>query len=118
MSWLKSKTNPSPASLLPNVNREANWIPLTTIPELVYALQMSKASDNNSWERYRKAMSTSTELTQQDKEREALKLLDSAIAMPARENESQWVLTLGHHAANISRFLGDLPRVKYYYSNL
>jgi hypothetical protein len=31
--------------------------------------------------RYRKAMSASTELTQQDKKREALRLLDDAIAM-------------------------------------
>ena len=88
---------------------------MTTIPELVYALQMSKTADNNSRECYRKAMSASTELTQQDKKREALRLLDDTIAMAASENENRWVLTLSHHAANISRFLGDLPRVKYYY---
>jgi hypothetical protein len=76
---------------------------------------MSQAADNNSWDCYRKAMSGSTELTRQDKEREALRLLDDAIAMAASQNESRWVLTLSHHAANISRFLGDLPRVKYYY---
>ena len=117
ISWLKSriKTNSPLASLLPNATRDGNWIILTTIPELDYALQMSKAADNNSWERYRKAMSASTELTRQDKKREALRLLDDAIAKAESENESRWVLTLSHHAANISRFLEDLPRVKHYY---
>ena len=76
---------------------------------------MSQPADNNPWGRYRKAMSASTELTQQDKKREALRLLDDAIAMAESENENRWVLTLSHHAANISRFLEDLPRVKYYY---
>jgi hypothetical protein len=76
---------------------------------------MLKAADNDSWDRYRKAMSASVKLTQQDMEGEALQLLDDAIAMAASENENRWVLTLSHHAANISRFLGDLPRVKYYY---
>jgi len=117
LSWLKSKTktNSPLACLFPNASRDANWIPLTTIGELVYAFQMSKTADSNSWERYRKAMSASTELTQQDKEREALRLLDDAIAMAESENENRCVLTLSHHAANISRFLEDLPRVKYDY---
>ncbi|HEX4536267.1 MAG TPA: hypothetical protein VH140_04910 [Candidatus Acidoferrum sp.] len=88
---------------------------MTTIPELVYALQMSKVADSNSWGRYRKAMSASTELTQLDKKREALRLLDDPIAMAQSENQNRWVLTLSHQAANFSRFLEDLPRVKYYY---
>jgi len=32
-----------------------------------------------------------------------------------REQENQWVLTLSHHAAVVSNFLGDLERVKHCY---
>jgi len=59
-------------------------------------------------------MSTSTKLAQQGDNEEALRLLDGAIAM-ASANESQWVLTLSHHAAVISNFLGNLSKVKHYY---
>ena len=82
---------------------------------LAYALQMSGSEDNKSWYRYRDAMSASTKLMQQDENEEALRLLDGAIAMAIGENENQWVLTLSHHAAVISNFLGNLSRVKHYY---
>ena len=42
-------------------------------------------------------------------------MLDEMIAMAISENESKWVVTLSHHAAIISKFLGDLARVKEYY---
>jgi tetratricopeptide (TPR) repeat protein len=76
---------------------------------------MSGSEDNKSWFRYRDAMSTSTKLMQQDENEEALWLLDDAIGMAIRENETRWVLTLSHHAAAISNFLGSLSRVKNYY---
>jgi len=82
---------------------------------LVYARQMSDAEDNKSWYRYKDAMSASTKLMQQDENEEALRLLDDAIAMAVSESENQWVLTLSHHAAVISNFLGNLSLVKHYY---
>jgi len=76
---------------------------------------MSDAEDNKSWHRYRDAMSASTKLMQQDKNEEALRLLDDAIAVAMSDNENLWVLTLSHHAAVISNFLGNLGLVKRYY---
>ena len=76
---------------------------------------MSDAEENKSWHRYRDAISASTKLTQPDDNKEALRLLDDAIAMAISENENQWVLTLSHHAAVISRFFGNLSQVKHYY---
>lgn len=93
------------ARLTKGLPRETNWFPLTTISEFVYAFQMLKAADKNSWGRYRKAVSASAKLTQQGMEGEALRLLDDAIAMAESENENRWVRTLSHHAANTSRFL-------------
>jgi len=52
---------------------------------------------------------------QQGENEEALRLLDGTIAMAMSENENQWVLTLSHHAAVISKFLGSWPQVKHYY---
>jgi tetratricopeptide (TPR) repeat protein len=52
---------------------------------------------------------------QQNDNEEALRLLDGVIALAVGENEKRWVLTLSHHAANISNLLGDLSRVKQYY---
>ncbi|HWY53053.1 MAG TPA: hypothetical protein VNZ03_01230 [Terriglobales bacterium] len=60
-------------------------------------------------------MSSSAKLSQQGDTDEALRLLDSAITMASKENDRQWVLTLSHHAAVISNFLGNLSRVKHYY---
>ena len=74
---------------------------------------MSEGSQ--SWHRYRDAVSDSTKLMQQNKNEEALQLLDDKIAMAISETESRWVLTLSHHAAVIATFLGDWPRVKNYY---
>jgi tetratricopeptide (TPR) repeat protein len=76
---------------------------------------MSGPEDNKSWFRYRDAMSASTKLMQQGENEEALRLLDGAIAMAISENESRWLLTLSHHAAVISNFLGSFSRVKHYY---
>ena len=68
-----------------------------------------------SWHHYRDVMSSTARLAQHDKEEEALRLLDDAIAMAIRENENRWVLTLSHHAAVISRLRGNHSQVKHYY---
>src|SRR5271170_5422485 len=68
-----------------------------------------------SWHHYRDAMSSSVRLVEQDDNEEALRLLDGAIARAISENENRWVLTLSHHAAVISNFLGNLTLVKQYY---
>lgn len=68
-----------------------------------------------SWRHYRDAMSSSARLTQQGDNEEALRLLDGAIARAISENENRWVLTLSHHAAVISNFLGNWSQVKHYY---
>ena len=68
-----------------------------------------------SWHHYRDVMSSSARLAQQGDNEEALRLLDGAIAKAISENENRWVLTLSHHAANISKFLGNWSRVKQYY---
>jgi Tfp pilus assembly protein PilF len=73
------------------------------------------SENSKSWHRYRDAVSASTKLMQQDKNEEALQLLDGAIAMAISETENRWVLTLSHHAAVIARVLADWPRVKHYY---
>ena len=73
------------------------------------------SEDSKSWHRYRDAVSVSTKLMQQNRNEEALQLLDGAIAMAISETENRWVLTLSHHAAVIARFLTDWPRVKHYY---
>jgi Tfp pilus assembly protein PilF len=72
---------------------------------------------DQSWHQYRDAMSSSARLAQQGDNEEALRLLDGAIAMASKENDRQWVLTLSHHAAVISNFLGNLSRVKHYYQH-
>src|ERR1700722_9879170 len=76
-----------------------------------------------SWHHYKDAVSSSTKLAQQNDEEGALQLLDGAIARAIRENENRWVLTLSHHAAVISHHfavksgeVGNLSRVKHYYS--
>jgi tetratricopeptide (TPR) repeat protein len=68
-----------------------------------------------SWHHYRDAMSSSARLAQQGDTEEALRLVDGAIARAISESENQWVLTLSHHAAVISDFLGNLCLVKEYY---
>ena len=68
-----------------------------------------------SWHHYRDVMSSTARLLQHDKQEEALRLLDDAIARAIRENENRWVLTLSHHAAVISRLLGNWSQVKHYY---
>src|SRR5437879_3066014 len=68
-----------------------------------------------SWRHYRDAMGSSARLTQQGDNEEALRLLDGAIARAISENENRWVLTLSHHAAVISNFLGNCSQVKHYY---
>jgi len=76
---------------------------------------MSDSEGIKSWHHYRDAMSASTKLMQQDKNEEALRLLNDAIAVAISQNENRWVLTLSHHAAVISNFLGNLSQVKHYY---
>ncbi|HEV3210241.1 MAG TPA: hypothetical protein VGY91_08240 [Chthoniobacterales bacterium] len=70
---------------------------------------------DQSWRRYKDAVTSSTKLSQQGDNDEALRLLDGAIMTASKENDRQWVLTLSHHAAVISNFLGNLSRVKHYY---
>jgi tetratricopeptide (TPR) repeat protein len=81
---------------------------------LVYARQMTNAEGGKSWHKYRDAVTASTKLARENYE-EALRVLDEAIAMAISENENRWVLTLSHHAAIISKFVGNLARVKEYY---
>jgi tetratricopeptide (TPR) repeat protein len=69
----------------------------------------------DSWHRYKDAMSSSAKLAQQGDNEEALRLLDDAIARAISEKENRWVLTLSHHAAVISNFLGNWSLVKRYY---
>jgi hypothetical protein len=68
-----------------------------------------------SWHYYRDAMSSSARLVQQGDDEEALRLLDGAIARAISENENRWVLTLSHHVAVLSNFLGNWSQVKQYY---
>jgi hypothetical protein len=74
-------------------------------------------SDNKAyqpWHRYTDALSASAGLLREDSGK-ALRLLDDAIALAISEQENQWVLTLSHHAAVISTFIGNLELVKHYY---
>jgi len=74
-----------------------------------------ESEKEQSWHHYRDAMSSSARLAQQGDNEEALRLLDGAIARAISENENRWVLTLSHHAAVISNFLGNWSQVKHYY---
>src|SRR6266404_1815953 len=76
---------------------------------------MATEEHKESWFRYRDAMSASVKLSQQDRNQEALQILDEALVTAISENENQCVLTLSHHAAVISDFIGDLARVGDYY---
>jgi hypothetical protein len=76
---------------------------------------MAAAEHKESWHRYRGAMSASAKLMRRNCNEEALRLLDNEIAVAISEGENRWVLTLSHHAAVISNFLGDSSKVKHYY---
>jgi len=65
--------------------------------------------------RFRYAMIGSVDLAQQGKDREALRLVDEAIAEAIREQQIPWIRTLCHHAAVISYHLRDQQLVKQYY---
>jgi len=58
-------------------------------------------------DRFRKAMTDSARLVQQDEHERALKLLDESMAEAVREQQDSWVRTLCHHAAVVSNFFGD-----------
>jgi Tfp pilus assembly protein PilF len=75
---------------------------------------MADTKDYQPWHRCRDAMDAAARLSLEDGDK-ALRLLDDAIALAITEQENRWVLTLSHHAAVISNFLGDLSRVKRYY---
>jgi tetratricopeptide (TPR) repeat protein len=68
-----------------------------------------------SWHQYRDAMSSSARLAEQGDNEEALRLLYGVIASAISEKENRWVLTLSHHAAVISNFLGNWSQAKHYY---
>jgi tetratricopeptide (TPR) repeat protein len=67
------------------------------------------------WHQYRDAMTKSVKLMRDDKHQEALGVVEEAVAEAIRRGESSWVLTLSHHAAVISSFIGDTQLVKRYY---
>jgi hypothetical protein len=74
-------------------------------------------SDNKAyqpWHRYTDALSASAGLLREDSGK-ALRLLDDAIALAISEQENQWMLTLSHHSAVISTFIGSLELVRHYY---
>jgi tetratricopeptide (TPR) repeat protein len=75
------------------------------------------AEKDQFWRHYKDAISSSAKLAGRGDNEEALRLLDGAIAMALKDNDGQWVLALSHHAAVISRFLGNLSRVKQYYEH-
>jgi Tfp pilus assembly protein PilF len=60
-------------------------------------------------------MSASTKLLQQDKNDEALRILDEAIEEAVRDGDKSWVRTLCHHAAIIAEFTENLDLAKHYY---
>jgi hypothetical protein len=65
--------------------------------------------------RFRYAMIGSVDLAQQGKDREALRLVDEAIAEAIREQQILWIRTLCQQAAVISYHLRDQQPVKQYY---
>jgi tetratricopeptide (TPR) repeat protein len=75
---------------------------------------MPDADNYQSWHRFKDAMTASARLSLEDGDK-ALRLLDDAIALAVGEHENRWVLTLSHHAAVISNFLGKAELVKSYY---
>jgi hypothetical protein len=75
---------------------------------------MPDASNYQPWHRFRDAISSSAKLSPEDGDK-ALRLLDDAIELAISEHENRWVLTLSHHAAVISNFLGKAELVKRYY---
>jgi tetratricopeptide (TPR) repeat protein len=70
---------------------------------------------DDNFPRYRQAIRASTQLARQDQNEEALRLVDDAIAVAIGEKNNLYVRILSQHAAIISRYLGDWPRVKHYY---
>jgi tetratricopeptide (TPR) repeat protein len=60
-------------------------------------------------------MSASTKLLQQDKDDEALRILDEAIEEAVRDGDKSWVRTLCHHAAIIAALNENLDLAKHYY---
>jgi hypothetical protein len=87
---------------------------LTQVEALAYPHRVSDATDHGPWHRYQDAMTASTKLFAEDGE-SALRIVDDAIALAISEHENKWILTLSHHAANISTFLGRTELVKRYY---
>jgi tetratricopeptide (TPR) repeat protein len=75
---------------------------------------MPDAQNYQPWHRYKDAMNVSARLSLEDGDK-ALRILDDAIALAISEHENRWVLTLSHHAAVISNFLGKPELVKSYY---
>jgi tetratricopeptide (TPR) repeat protein len=68
------------------------------------------------FERLKKALSDSVELSKLGDLEKALKLLDNAIAIATQEGDhSQSVITLCHHAAVLCHSTGNFTLVKRYY---
>ena len=88
----------------------AYWVRFTDVREARAA-----EKDCKYWLRYYDVMNLSTKLIQLKDNEGALRLLDDAIATAIGEQANRWVLILCQHAAVISKFLGNLPRVKHYY---
>jgi tetratricopeptide (TPR) repeat protein len=64
---------------------------------------------------FREALADSIALLNQEKNEEALELLDKSIVDAIGKHQIQWIRTLSHHAAIISNHIGNLRRVKHYY---
>jgi hypothetical protein len=75
---------------------------------------MPDANTYQPWHRFRDAISASGKLSLEDGDK-ALRLLDDAIELAISEHENRWVLTLCHHGAVMSDFLGKPELVKRYY---
>jgi tetratricopeptide (TPR) repeat protein len=65
--------------------------------------------------KFRSAMNDSTKLLQQDKNDEALRIVDEAIAEAVRDGDNSRVCTLCHHAAIIAGFTENQDLAKHYY---
>jgi hypothetical protein len=62
----------------------------------------------------RRTINESSKLSKRGETRQALKLLDDAIADAIRENRTSWARTLSRHASVIADNLGDLDLVRRY----
>ncbi len=65
-------------------------------------------------DRIKRIIAESNDLSKLGKDRQALKLLDDAIANAVRENQAGWVTLLTRHASVITDHIGDFNLAKQY----